>query len=244
MSEQIGAEFQTQTKYIRDQMQRASHRQTSIPDTRKRFVDSVKVALPPVQNPPAKMLHDALMTRRSIRQYDHSPLNLEQLSYLLWAADGISARADGFELRTAPSAGALYPVETYVVVNDVLDVQPGVYYYRASNHSLLLLKPGDFRQAVAQAALGQGMCAQAPAVIAWTAVFPRSAWRYGQRAYRYAYLDAGHIAQNLALAAVALELGTCQIGALFDDEVNSILGVDGESESVVYMSVVGKPLRR
>ena len=84
-------------------------------------------------------------------------------------------------------------------------------------------------------------CATAPAVFAWTAIFARSTWKYGQRAYRYIYLDAGHIAENLALTAVSLDLGTCQIGALFDDEVNKLLEVDGVEESIVYMSVVGVP---
>ena len=94
---------------------------------------------------------------------------------------------------------------------------------------------------VVPAALGQEMCAEAAAVFVWTAVFARSKWKYAQRAYRYIYLDAGHIAENLALAAVSLGLGTCPIGALFDDEVNKLLAVDGIEESVVYMSVVGLP---
>ena len=99
----------------------------------------------------------------------------------------------------------------------------------------------EVREAIANAALGQTTCARAPVVFAWTAIFARTTCKYGQRAYRYIYLDAGHIAENLALAAVSLGLGTCQIGALFDDEVNRLLGVDGVEESIVYMSVVGVP---
>jgi SagB-type dehydrogenase family enzyme len=108
-------------------------------------------------------------------------------------------------------------------------------------HVLEELRAGQFGHDITQAALGQKMCLEAAAVFIWTAVFQRSKWKYDQRAYRYVYLDAGHIAGNLALAAVAIGLGTCQIGALFDDEVNAIVGVDGTDESVVYMSVVGHP---
>lgn len=241
MSELIGAEFQAGTRYSRAEMQRRPYREPSVPDTEKRLPRNARIPLPPASDAPRMVLHEALLKRRSIRRYSASALSLGELSYLLWAADGVTARANGFGFRTAPSAGALYPVETYVIVNSVSELDAGVYYYRAADHSLFLLEQGDFREATAMAALGQEMCGQAPVVFAWTAVFPRSVWRYGQRAYRYVYLDAGHIAQNLALAAVALDLGTCQIGALFDDEVNSILGVDGERESVIYMSVVGRP---
>lgn len=89
--------------------------------------------------------------------------------------------------------------------------------------------------------MGQRMCATSDVVFVWTAVFARSTWKYGQRAYRYIYLDAGHVAQNLALGAVSLGLGSCQVAALYDDEVNQLVGVDGESESVLYMSIVGRP---
>ncbi len=237
----IGSEFQSRTKYVRGRMQSAGYVHTVVPDTSKRLDDSARILLPSVAEPPGESLHSVLANRRSVREYEPSPLDLSQLSYLLWAADGVSARANGCEFRTAPSAGALYPVETYLVVNNVYGIVPGVYYYRPSDHCIFILSAGDYRAAITDAALGQEMCAEAPVVFVWTAVFPRSVWRYGQRAYRYAYLDAGHIAQNLALASVALGLGTCQIGALFDDEVNQILSVDGESESVVYMSVVGTP---
>jgi SagB-type dehydrogenase family enzyme len=161
-----------------------------------------------------------------------------ELSQLLWAAQGITNHES--EFRTAPSAGALYPVETYLMVNSVADVEPGVYHYAVDKHELDRLQAGDFRRSVAQAALDQEMAYRANVVFIWTAVFERSKWKYEQRAYRYVYLDAGHIAQNVALAAVALNLGSCQIGALYDDEVNALIGVDGVEEGVVYMTAVGK----
>jgi SagB-type dehydrogenase family enzyme len=146
-----------------------------------------------------------------------------------------------YALRSAPSAGALYPVETYLSVQMVEGIEPGIYHYGVREHELELLQPGDFRAEVAKAALDQGFLAEAAVVFAWTAVFARSKWKYKERAYRYVYLDAGHIAQSVALAAVALGLGSCQIAALYDDEVNAILGVDGKEESVVYMTALGRP---
>jgi SagB-type dehydrogenase family enzyme len=103
------------------------------------------------------------------------------------------------------------------------------------------LKAGDFREEAAAAALNQDFLTDGALVFIWTAIFGRSKWKYKERAYRYVYLDAGHIAQNAALAAVALGLGSCQVAALYDDEVNALVGVDGEGESVVYMTVVGYP---
>jgi SagB-type dehydrogenase family enzyme len=126
-----------------------------------------------------------------------------------------------------------------VIANDVSKLERGVYHYSVRAHKLDELQRGDLRRQITQAALGQDMCATAAAVFVWSAVFERCKWKYGQRAYRYVYLDAGHIAENLALAAVSLNLGSCEIGALFDDEVNAILGIDGEQESTILMAVVG-----
>ena len=178
---------------------------------------------------------------KSIRDFKPKPVSKGQLSYLLWASTGTQRVEQGYEFRTAPSAGALYPIETYVIANDVRKLEAGLYHYSIKTHQLEQLRKGDLRRAIATAALGQGMCAAASAVVIWSAVFERCKWKYGQRAYRYIYLDAGHIAENLALAAVSLSLGTCEIGALFDDQVNAIAGIDGEEESTICMAVVGVP---
>lgn len=184
---------------------------------------------------------EVVRTRRSIRDFSQTPLGLEQVSFLLWVSSGIQRVEEGFAFRTAPSAGALYPIETYLVVNNVKDLDTGVYHYDIQQHGLEELKKGDFRVPIAQAALDQMMCAHAAVVFVWTGMFNRSKCKYGQRAYRYIYLDAGHIAENLALGAVSLGLGSCQVAALYDDEVNSIIDVDGMQESVLYLSVVGVP---
>jgi len=237
----VGDRFQAETKYAPDKAMGSGLHWKERPEPYKSYPDNVKIVLPAFDPSRPMSLDRALDERRSIRKYNGEPISLGQLGYLIWASTGIHRADHGYEFRTAPSAGALYPIETYIVANAVRKLEPGVYHYAIRNHELEQLKTGDMRDAIAAAALGQGMCAAASTVFVWTAVFPRSKWKYDQRAYRYIYLDAGHIAQNLALAAVSLGLGTCQIGALFDDEVNKIVAVDGVEESVVYMSAVGMP---
>jgi len=237
----IGDLFQEETKYTRGKLSGGPLIWNAKPKTYKTYPASPKIKLDNPKLEGGMSLWEAIQTRLSIRNYRNIPLEKKHLSQLLWATQGISREAMDFEFRTAPSAGALYPVETYLVLNNVDGIEQGVYHYDVKNHKLDLLKKGDFRMDVAQAALDQDMAYSANAVFVWTALFERSKWKYKQRAYRYVYLDAGHIAENLALAAVALGLGTCQIGALYDDEVNQLIDIDGEEESILYMSTVGHP---
>ncbi len=237
----IGDRFQEETKYAPNKLMGGGVHRKERPEPYKTYPENVRVVLPSFDPSRPMSLDRALDERRSVRKYNGTPISMGQLGYLIWASTGVHRADHGYEFRTAPSAGALYPIETYIVANAVRKLEPGVYHYGIRNHELEQLRTGDFREAITAAALGQGMCATASAVFVWTAIFERSKCKYDQRAYRYIYLDAGHIAQNLALAAVSLELGSCQIGALFDDEVNRIVGVDGVEESVVYMSVVGVP---
>ena len=237
----VGDRFQQETKYSPDKMAGGPLDWAAKPELYKTYPDSETITLPAFEPGRATTLDQVLKQRRSVREFKAQALSLGQLGYLLWASTGIGRTEGGYEFRTAPSAGALYPMETYVVVNDVRKLEPGLYHYAIQDHELQRLKTDDLRRPTAVAALGQAMCATAPAVFVWTAIVERSKWKYRQRAYRYIYLDAGHIAENLALAAVSLGLGTCQIGALFDDEVNKILEVDGTEETTIYMSVVGVP---
>ena len=237
----IGAQFQEQTKYWPDKMSGNGLDWAGQPETYKEYNQCPQIDLPPYEQRQDLSLNQVLSQRRSIRDFQDQPLPLEDLSYLLWAADGITRRQWGYEFRAAPSAGALYPVETYLIVNNVSQLEKGLYHYSVKKHLLEQLNLGDLRVAIAEAALGQTICAAAAVVFVWTAVFGRSIWKYKQRAYRYVYLDAVHIGQNLALAATNLALGSCQIAALFDDQVNKILQIDGVEESVIYMSVVGRP---
>lgn len=242
MSEQIGAEFQELTKYHRGRMPQGGPDWAARPDVYKEYPESSLIELPPVVAPREAQLDEVLRERGSVRDFSSGLVSAGQLSYLLWASAGIRTRESGHEFRTAPSAGALYPIETYIVTNNVADIESGLYHYSVRKHSLELLKQGALGANIAAAAMDQEMCADAAVVFAWTAIFARSSWKYKQRAYRYVYLDAGHIAQNLALASVALGLGSCQVGALYDEEVDAILGVDGKEESIIYMSAVGHPV--
>ena len=237
----IGDRFHRDTKYSRDSMSGRGLNWAIKPGLYKTYPKSKRIELDEPESTSKYVLYDLLRKRKSIRNFSDKSMTKKQLSYLLWATTGIQREEYGYVYRTAPSAGALYPIETYLVVNNVDDVPKGVYHYSIKDHVLETLKVGEFGVETAQAALGQTMCRDAAVVFIWTAVFQRSKWKYDQRAYRYIYLDAGHIGHNLALTATSLELGSCQIGALFDDEVNAIIGVDGIDESTIYMSVVGNP---
>ncbi|MCX7974652.1 MAG: SagB/ThcOx family dehydrogenase [Candidatus Aminicenantes bacterium] len=241
MTEEIGRLFQEKTKYRRGQLSGLS-RTEKWPGRYKRYPQAPRLSLPSPAPFEKTSLWECLSRRRSVRQFSSQPLSLETLSLLLWACQGITAREFGFELRAAPSAGALYPIETYLSVHQVKDLEPGIYHYDVSAHALEKIKSGHFGQALARAALDQSFVAEAAVVFIWTALFARSTWKYRQRAYRYIYLDAGHLAENLALAAVACKLGSCQIGAFYDEEVNALLGLDGREESTIYLSAVGLPL--
>ena len=183
-------------------------------------------------------LKEALEARRSVRDYAAAPLSLEELSRLLHAAQGITEPRSGF--RAAPSAGALYPIELYAVVSDVAGLEPGIYHYAVQTHGLELLQQGDFRAAVTRAGLGQGFLGQANVCIVLSAVFQRTRWRYRERTYRYVMLEAGHVGQNLYLAATAMGLGACAVGAFLDDDLNDMLGLDGVQEAVLYVISAGK----
>lgn len=237
----VGDEFQRTTKYARGKLGGGRLEWSRRPDTYKSYPDSTKIKLPLPKQIETMSVDEAIRKRRSVRAFSQKPLTLEQLSYLLWASTGIQRKERGYEFRTAPSAGALYPIETYLLANNVNGLEKALYHYSIKSHALEELEAGDFSVALAHAALEQEMLLRAAAVFVWTAIFDRSKWKYRQRAYRYVYLDAGHIAQNLALAATSMGLGSCQVGAFFDDEVNKVVGVDGEEESTIYLSVVGYP---
>ncbi len=243
MTDKPGEVFQRSTRYERGRLAGGSPDWANRPATFKRYPDACLLTLEPPAQDGGMPLNEALAARRSVRKYAPGQVTAAQLSQLLWASQGIVRRGRSVALRTAPSAGALYPIETYVVAHAVSGVPQGLYHYAVDQHLLEQLALGDLRQQTGQAALDQGMASDADLVLIWTAVFERTTWKYKQRGYRYVYLDAGHVAQNTALAAVSLGLSSCQIAALYDDEVNALLGVDGERESVVYMTSIGKQAR-
>jgi SagB-type dehydrogenase family enzyme len=182
-------------------------------------------------------LESALAQRRSVRAFAPDPLSLEELGQLLWAAQGITAEWGG---RTAPSAGGLYPIELHVAVAAVRGIDPGAYRYRPADHSLERTVGRDLRDDLVRAAVDQESVGAAPASIVVATVQARTAERYGRRAERYVILEAGHVAQNVALQAVALGLGSVPVGAFDDDEVAALLRIE-PGERPLYILSVGNP---
>ena len=187
--------------------------------------------------PPDDGFFAVVNKRRSQREYSDRSMSLDALSALLFAAQGITSVTQGY--RAAPSAGALYPIELYAIVGRVAGVQPGVYHYAVPWHSLELVQGGDFRQSLFEASLEQSAIQQAAVVLVLVAVFQRTRWKYKERSYRYILIEAGHIGQNICLAATALGLGACPIGAFTDRALDTLLGVDGDREAAVYELAVG-----
>jgi len=190
-------------------------------------------------------VEEAILLRRSIREYTDDPIPLEKLSMILWAAQGITDTR--YLFRAAPSAGATYPLELYVVVGergvvygDGKYLEAGVYKYDHRRHVLNLVVKGDVREELARAALGQEWVRKAPVNIIICAVYERTTRVYGQRGYRYVHMEVGHVGQNIYLMAIALRLGTVAVGAFYDDEVARVVGAESD-EHPLYIMPVGVP---
>ena len=205
----------------------------------KHYADAEKTSLPADWDMGSKGLHEILQYRRSNRRFNEKAINLKDLAMLLWASQGISGRAGNFFFRTAPSAGALYPVETYLSIQNVDSIPAGLYHFQPADFSLDKIAPGNKGDLVADAALGQNFLARAGVVFIWSAILRRNFAKYGHRGLRYVMMDAGHICQNLLLAAEALDLGACPVAAFYDDQLNQLLDLDGEEESAIYLAGVG-----
>lgn len=191
----------------------------------------------PLQPPSQKgsvSVEEALSKRRSVRSYRPSPLNLKEVSQLLWAAQGVTRQGGG---RTAPSAGALYPLELYLIAGDVEGLSPGAYRYSPTHHALAVHVSRDLREELCRAALGQGCVARGAVVLVFCAVYHRVTRYYGERGYRYVLMEVGHAAQNVHLQAVSLKMGTVVIGAFYDGQIKDILGLAGEEEPLYLMPV-------
>ncbi|MBC7293730.1 MAG: SagB/ThcOx family dehydrogenase [Thermoleophilia bacterium] len=194
------------------------------------------IALPKPRKASDVSLEFCLQRRRSIREYRVRPLTLQQVSQLLWAAQGIT-HARGY--RTAPSAGALYPMEIFLNAWEVEGLQAGLYWYSPARHELEHRSEAVPRKDLARAALDQDAIRLAPAVFVIAAVYGRTTKKYGERGIRYVHMEAGHVAQNLCLQATALNLGTVTIGAFYDNQVKRLLGL--RDEDPLYLLPVGHP---
>ena len=196
-----------------------------------------EIELPKPKLKGATSVEEALQRRRSVRNYRKGPLSLQGISQLLWAAQGITKRPEGY--RTAPSAGATYPLVVYLVAGDVTGLQAGVYRYNPETNSLIKTVSGDVRTRLSRASLGQPWMREAPATLAIAALYERTASRYGQRAKRYVHIEVGHVGQNIYLEAESIGLATVAVGAFDDGEVKKVLGLQGK-EVPLYLMPVGK----
>jgi SagB-type dehydrogenase family enzyme len=202
------------------------------------------IALPPPETlavPPTD-LRAAIERRRTVRAYAVQVLSRAELAWLLWATQGVQkVISRPATLRAVPSAGARHAFETYLLLPRVEDVPVGLYRFVAGEHKLVELgrEPDLVERAVA-ALYDQEMVRDSAATFIWAAVMYRMYWRYGERGYRYIFLDAGHVCQNLYLAAEAIDCGACAVGAFYDDQANALLGLNGEDQFVVYAATVGK----
>lgn len=227
-------------------------------------VQSLGVPIPPLELPaaanarrialpapadiqsPALDLRSAIERRRSLRTYDPQALSLAELALLLWLTQGVKmVTPRPATLRNVPSAGARHAFETYLLVNRVEGLAPGLYRYAALEHALLEVDlTADVAQRAVEACAGQAFVGEAAVCFVWVAVVERMTWRYSERSYRYLHLDAGHVCQNLYLAAEAIGCGACAIAAFDDDLLNRWVGADGEETFAIYAATVGKRPRR
>jgi SagB-type dehydrogenase family enzyme len=240
----IGKEF---IEFTKDQYDVESDQMKGVPQPPlelPRDISAELIVLPKFNKESFKdiSLFDAVIHRQSIRKYSEQALNLEELSVLLWCTQGvkqiINTRATR---RTVPSAGARHAFETYLLINKVDSLKSGLYRYMALEHSLAEVKfDEDIADKITAACMGQGFVKTSAVTFIWTAVTERMTWRYNERGYRYLHLDAGHVCQNLYLAAEALECGCCAIAAYNDDELNEIIGIDSDKQFAIYIATVGK----
>ncbi len=214
----------------------------SAPGTASSGIPSGKAtSSPPIRLPAPRLksdvsLEEALMERRSVRGYAAKPLSLEEVAQLLWSAQGVTA---GWGGRTAPSAGALYPLRVYLASGNVTGLAPGLYEYLPEGHELARWGDMDIRSDLSRAAIGQEPVREGAIDIVITAIYARRTGKYGDRGVRYADIEAGHAAQNVCLQAVALGLGTVTIGAFDDRQVRKLLGAS-ENETPLYIMPVGR----
>ncbi|MFW5754504.1 MAG: SagB/ThcOx family dehydrogenase [Marinilabiliaceae bacterium] len=195
-----------------------------------------KINLPDPNHSSNTSIEEALLKRRSVRQYTDEPLSLSEISQILWAAQGITNNR-GF--RTAPSAGALYPLEVYILIDRAEEAEPGIYKYDPEDHTLTMVQEGRLNDRLQEAALGQSQIGDAAAVLVISGVYERTTGKYKNRGVRYVHMEAGHAAQNVYLQGVALDLGAVVIGAFDDESVRKVMNMP-EKETPLYIMPVGK----
>jgi len=237
----IGEEFLIQTRYC-GPVQTDQSRGLPAPPLEPDFTGTI-IKLPDPDSGEVQEidLSVAIESRESIRTYGKSPLDTGALSYLLWCSQGVKWIFEDSTFRTVPSAGARHAIDTYLCINRVEGLKPGIYRYLALEHSLGVISEDEsISDLVYRASLNQKCIQDASVCFIWVADAYRMTWRYGERGYRDIFIEGGHICQNLYLSAEAVSCGVCAIGAFHDDEINHLIDLDGTSRYVIYMAAVGK----
>lgn len=244
MSKSIGHEFMVKTRY--GNLETSNQAKEMPQPPLETFYDETEaiIDLPMPEEIPAINIDfmAAVELRTSVRDYQPMPISLLELSFLLWCTQGVKqVLGNKATLRTVPSAGARHAFETYLLINNVEGVKPGLYRFLALEHKLAQVNITDsIAQEISNACLRQNFVLNSAVTFIWAADVARMTWRYGERGYRYLHLDAGHICQNLYLSAQVIGCGACAIAAFDDELLNSVVGIDGEEQFVVYVATVGK----
>ncbi len=196
---------------------------------------------PDMEHPVAD-LWETMQIRKTLRKYQPTPLTIDEVSLMLWFTQGVKSVTDRpVTMRTVPSGGARHPLETYLVVSNVSGLEPGLYRFMAIENKLALIRPGNkLNEEISAACQNQHQVRDCPVSFWWAAITERGVWRYSTRAYRYLMLDAGHVCQNLCLAAEGIGCGVCEIGAFTDRHINQFFNLDGEDHFMIYGATVGK----
>jgi SagB-type dehydrogenase family enzyme len=240
----IGFEFFENTKYahLSEPGQRKGVPQPALEKPIPNDATVIPLPDPSLIKTPAMDVRTAMEKRSTLRKYSQIELSMEELSYLLWITQGVKSISDRpATVRNVPSAGSRHAFETYILINRVSDLTPGLYRYSALKHCIFAVDLlVGINEKLTTACKEQSHIRTSAATFFWVAVMDRMAWRYSERASRYVLLDAGHVCQNLYLAAESIQCGVCGIAAYDDDLLNTALGVDGKSELVVYAATIGK----
>ena len=244
MENKIGKEFmlKTQPSFLEPSPQSLGFPQPPLEVPCADEITRIKLPEPQTIDMPRMDLRQAVEQRVSVRKYSQEALSLEELSLLLWLTQGVKqVTRRPATSRTVPSAGARHAFETYLLINRVDGLQPGVYRFLAIEHALIKVNlSAEIAEKLTQACYGQKMVSSSAVTFFWAAEMERMTWRYTQRGYRYIHLDAGHVCQNLYLAGEAFDCGTCAIAAFDDETLNGLLDLDGEERFVVYLAALGK----
>ncbi|QGU96364.1 SagB/ThcOx family dehydrogenase [Clostridium bovifaecis] len=240
----IGREFVEKTK---DQYEDTTDQQKGVPqpplqlelDPTDRVIDLPK---PSEIKEDDVSLREVIDKRRTLRVYSEEAMTLDELSYLLWCTQGVQKiRPNNVTERTVPSGGARHAFETYLLVNNVKGLKAGIYRFLAIEHKLVEVNMNnDISEKIVKGCFGQKFIGKSAVTFIWVAVRDRMTWRYGDRGYRYMFLDAGHVCQNLYLSAESIDSGVCAVASFDDDEMNRLLNLDGEEQFVIYIGTVGK----